>query len=347
MQNFDEEISLRDLILKIKEYLSILFNKKWWIVSIALLAGVLSYVNAYLSAPTYSADITFMVNEDNGAGGGGGGAAAAVLGQFGFGGKSSEFNLDKIVALSKSQSIISKALIDSSNNPLIGNEIITHYDLHKDWEDSDLLKDYNFGSNSKNESFHKAIRAVSNRVKGNEKVKALLNTSYEEETGILRIRVNTVDAKLSYRLAYGIYEQLSCFYIMEATEGPSQNFKLLSQRADSVYNELMKLQKNIARLQDRSQSLFLKNDQLKLQDLRLQAEILATMYGEIVKNRETAQFILKTKTPFFQVVDRTQLPISSTPKALKRKFAVGAILGGLLTAFGMILFYMYNEVMRE
>ncbi|HRV86761.1 MAG TPA: Wzz/FepE/Etk N-terminal domain-containing protein, partial [Saprospiraceae bacterium] len=96
----DDEITLKDLILKIQEFWRLLWANKWYIIAFALILASLSALRTYLTPSQFPAKLTFMVNEDEGSNMGG---IANVLGQFGFssGGKS-EYNLDRILELSRS-----------------------------------------------------------------------------------------------------------------------------------------------------------------------------------------------------------------------------------------------------
>jgi uncharacterized protein involved in exopolysaccharide biosynthesis len=64
-----DEITLKDLILKLKEFWAEIWDKKWWVVGAGLLFGLISGVNAYLKPTLYNASLTFMVNDDEGGGG--------------------------------------------------------------------------------------------------------------------------------------------------------------------------------------------------------------------------------------------------------------------------------------
>ena len=112
-----DEITLKELILLIKEYWGVLWGKKWYIIIAGLIGGLIFGIIEYRKPVTYTAELTFMVNEDSG---GSSGGAAAILGQFGFGGGAgSEYNLDKIIQLSKSRRIAENVLFDSINIRLL------------------------------------------------------------------------------------------------------------------------------------------------------------------------------------------------------------------------------------
>jgi uncharacterized protein involved in exopolysaccharide biosynthesis len=110
----DDEITLKELILKIQEYWQEIL-KNWKLIFLIIIPFVAFFlIKAFLTPATYSAQLTFMVNEDEG--GGGFGGVSAILGQFGFGGGGqSSYNLDKILELSRSRKIIQMALFEKVN----------------------------------------------------------------------------------------------------------------------------------------------------------------------------------------------------------------------------------------
>ncbi|MEM0992059.1 MAG: Wzz/FepE/Etk N-terminal domain-containing protein, partial [Bacteroidota bacterium] len=131
----NDEITLKDLILKFQEYfLEILRN--WWVIGIAMvIMAAIMYIRARLTPPSYTSQVTFMVS-----GGGGQNAAAnpvaSLLGQLGGGGGAGGgANPFKVMQLSKSRKILSKVLFHSvevmGKEDYIANHLIEHYDYRE------------------------------------------------------------------------------------------------------------------------------------------------------------------------------------------------------------------------
>lgn len=79
----EDDFSLKDLINKGLEYFFLLWRHKWLILFIGLLGAGALYLKAYLTPTTYSAPLTFALNE--GDGNSSMGAISGLLGQFGLG----------------------------------------------------------------------------------------------------------------------------------------------------------------------------------------------------------------------------------------------------------------------
>ena len=82
-EQFDnDEISLKELILKIKEWYQFLLTQWKLIILMGVIGGVIGFTYAYFQKPTYKAVLTFALEEYKG-----GGAMSGALGlasQFGF-----------------------------------------------------------------------------------------------------------------------------------------------------------------------------------------------------------------------------------------------------------------------
>ena len=76
-----DEISLKEFIMKIKRW-ALFILSQWKIILIAgIIGGILGIVHAWTTKPTYKAELSFVVeNNDKSAGGGLGGALASRQG---------------------------------------------------------------------------------------------------------------------------------------------------------------------------------------------------------------------------------------------------------------------------
>jgi uncharacterized protein involved in exopolysaccharide biosynthesis len=54
---------------------------------------------------------------------------------------------------------------------------------------------------------------------------------------------------------------------------------------------------------------------------------LYLMYGEAIKNLETAEFLLKNATPYFQVIDQPVEPLQPLGKSRFKALLIGGLAG--------------------
>ncbi len=109
----NDEISLKELIQKIQEW--IVFLKTQWkiILTIATFGSVIGFAYASFVKPTYSATTTFVLEEDKG--GSGIGGALGLASSFGIdigGGGGGLFSSTNIIELMKSRFVVEKTLLN-------------------------------------------------------------------------------------------------------------------------------------------------------------------------------------------------------------------------------------------
>jgi hypothetical protein len=348
----DSGMSFRELVYLIKEYVKYFLRKSAYII---LFGFLLSSVFVYLEwkeQMTYHAKLTFMVNEDDG---GSIGGVGAILGQFGLGSTGgSEYNLDKIVQLGYSYKIIEEVLLDSilvgDAKDLVANHIIKIYDYHDKWKDSKRqeLHGFYFKSNKK-KGFEGtdflALDMLYGRVVGDPEkgVTGLASIGYTESTGILKISTNALSEDLSLELTKIIYKYLSKFYIDKSTEKQRETLKQLEAISDSVSIELRSLEYKIALYQDQSAGVFRQSDRVKSSRMQRDIQVLSIMYGEAVKNKETARFVLANSTPFFQTIDLPHMPLALRSKSYFKQ----AVIGGIFGVFMGVVLFGFSKVYRD
>jgi hypothetical protein len=107
-----DEISLKELILKGKEWMSYLWGYKWRIIIAGIIGGALGFTYAkYFTKPTYTAQVTFAMEQKSGGASALGGLASSLgLGDVGGASGSGMFGGENILMLMKSNRIIHEAL---------------------------------------------------------------------------------------------------------------------------------------------------------------------------------------------------------------------------------------------
>jgi hypothetical protein len=71
------------------------------------------------------------------------------------------------------------------------------------------------------------------------------------------------------------------------------------------------------------------------------------MYAEVIKNKETADFILKSETPYFQKLDEPRLPLGgSNGLGWKLSMILGMIAGGFVFSGLVIGRILWKDLMQ-
>ncbi len=352
---YEDEITLKELILKIKEFFFEIV--KFWkllILLAVLFAGFMGY-RAYTSEVLYSAKLTYMVNKNEG---GGLGAIGGILGQFGFNNQTGS-NKDRIVILSKSRRVIEKVMFEkvaiNDRNDYIANHLITHLDTIDKWyrdkfigKEKHPLNEFKFNNdfNYDNDTVRMAINTIYRTIVGGEKSKGCMSTGYDKDSGILYINTTLGQQKLAAAITNTTFDKLRDFYVKKTIEAQKTTYDVVKFKTDSI-EALLKIKENsLANVVDKTH--FSQTSKVRLRQSRLKRDVmkLSTMYGESLKNLELADFSLKTNTPFVQVIDRPLLPLSGNKPSLIKSLIIGMFLGIFLGAFFVIARNIYRETME-
>jgi len=347
-----KDMNFKDFVHLVRDYIQFFLRKSLWVLSFGLLLAGLFIFNEWREPITYSGSLTFMVNEDDNSSIGG---VGAILGQFGLGGAaSSEYNLDKIVELGRSKRITESVLLDSTEvngkTDLVANHLIKAYEYHEKWKDSKIeeLHDFYF-SNADKSNFSRVEYLVLDILNGRlvgkpqEGIPGIMSIDYEDKTGILTISGTSLREELSLDVAELIYKHLSSFYVDKSTEKQRETLTKLESMTDSVNAELKQLEYNLAVFQDRSLGVLQQKNQIQKSRMLREIQVLSIMYGETVKNRETARFVLESATPFFQQIDAPHYPLAKKKKAYLKQ----AIIGGAFGCFLGVVFFGFRKAYQD
>lgn len=345
------EVSVRQLILTVQDYFRAIVKGWPWLLAAAVLYGGYKMYETLQKDVYWEAETTFVVNNDQDNKGGG---LSSVLGQFGLGGAGAGGgeNLERIMSFATSKYMLNRMFLDSAEisgtNDLIVNHIIRGCNLEETYE----LKEY-YGITKVTattiEDMPPAERRLLKMVYGHITIskEKPLKTDIIPETGLLVITTKTQEEQLSLFLATAIYRYTSDFYTQESTGQSQATVTRLQMKADSILGELNAAEFQMASFMDTRLNLANQRDQVKTVQLNRKIQILTVAYGEIVRNLETAKFMLSSNTPFFQLMDEPFTPLQGMyPKPIKEGIQ-GGLIGMLLAAVVLAAVHFYREVMGE
>ena len=338
----NDEITLKELILKAKEYITEII--RYWYIVLLFVVPISAYMfyEAYKTKATYKADLTFSVNTDQGTSLG----LAAALG--GLGDLGGNTKLDKIVELSKSRKISQTALfrraVINNVDDYFANHLIRERELHKAWEkDTSGLKNFLFKRSSV-DSFTRtengALLKLHDILVGKTPI---FISSYDKKSEVMKLSLTTTNEDLSIGLLKVIYDDLSTYYVAKSTSKEERTYKLFRAKADSLKNLVRSKDMSADRYEDRNRGSLFLEDKREADRLKKEAYIYNTLYGETEKNMTLASFALESKAPFIQEIDMPISPIKAEKKSKKMALITGFLLGGFLGAIIIIL----RKILRE
>lgn len=340
-------LTTKNIIEELSFYGKFLLRFRWIILGVFLLGVVFSVYQQKKREPSFVAEKTFMVADDDG-----GAGIGTILGQFGFGGSvGGQSNYEKIRQIGLSDLILSRTLLDtaslSGKNDLIINHIINVFGLRENWESQEYKKYAFIASNELDLTGKSILKNIGNMLKGDLSVpntEGVITITPDIESNILKIEASTEDPELSILLTEKLYNQLSDFYIKKSIESNAKTYKTLTEKADSVANLLSGSESRLAKSSDFARGLVLNRDRMEYARSTRDIELFGAMYGEVLKNKETAEFMLNSKTPYFQEIDSPYLPLYD-----QNKFSIidTLLFGIVMLIFTTLLVVVYAYYQKE
>jgi uncharacterized protein involved in exopolysaccharide biosynthesis len=344
MEKYNDEIQLKDILIKLSEYKTFLLSKKLTIIFVAGFFLVLGTVYALYSDKKYTAKLTFVV-EDQQQGGGALGSMTGIASQFGFdigGSSSTTFSQNNILEFLKSRGVVEAALMQTRKVNKKEDLLIEHY-LHinkiKDlWEsDIDLTP----------VSFHGILTQNNDSVSGDIWMSIiedeLVVKLQSDEANIINLSYTSVNDEFAKIFVEALIEQMSEMYISHQTAQTNNTLDFLSSRSDSVFMELEIAEEEFAKVKDINQRIVKASGRLKELQLMRNVEVLNTMYLEIVKNLEISKLTLLNQTPIIQIIDKPILPLQFE----KKSKTVLALLGAFLGVFLSLIFFVFKKLFKD
>ena len=331
----NDEISLKELVLKIKEWVAYLKTKFLLIVLMGLIGGILGYTYAYFQKLTYKAVLTFALEEDKGGGGGLGGAL----------GLASSFGIDV-----KSRLLVEKTLL---NPVVVGNETITiaeyyirNNKLREKWLEKPELKNIQFLPNADRSKFTLQQDSVLQSLfKALTNPKALGILQKDKKVSITSIEVTNENEAFAKTFCENLAKETSEFYIETKSKKSRLNVEILQKQADSIRGELNGAITGVAAEMDNVYNLNPAFNVRSTPSKRRQVDVQANtaILTQLVAQLELSKVTLRKETPLIQVIDKPILPLEKE-KLGKLK---SLILGGFLACFLTVLYLVFGRLYKK
>lgn len=344
----NDEISLKELILKLEEYIRYFWSKKWFIfISIIIITGGF-VLNAKLTPGVYKGETRFFLegNDNSGAGGLGG-----LLGQINIGGERT--NPYKIIEVAESKLQFIEILFETigEDSVFIANKILEVYDLPNEWgEQNPKYLNFKFNHDSI-ENFsrleNKVLLKVIGRVLDNSDKKALVITELEEDKGYYQIVVETLDHDLTMRLSEVCYEKLKYFFEGKSQEKLKNTRDLLKIKSDSIKYLVDSKVQELAKFKDRNRSLINESSQTKKYILETEIQGLTSAYLESVKSFEIANYKYLDRRDYFMLIDKPREPLGLKVPNWITEAIKGGLLSIVLSIGLLFMARLYQEIMSK
>ena len=343
MEHYNDEIQLKDILIKLSEYKAYLLKKKFAIIGFCFAFFAIGLAIAVTSETKYKADLTFVVEDEQSLSPLGG--MSGIVSQFGFdleGGSSTTFSKQNIMELLKSRGVVKATLLEEGTidgkKDLLVEHYITISEFREVWAKSEEFSGVNFNKASTLE--HDSIMGViwKGLTENN------LNIEMQnDEANIINLSFISANEKFAKQFTETLIDEMSKMYITHQTKQARNTLDFLQDRADSVFVELDKSEKEFARVKDINQRIIKASGRLKELQLMREVEVLNTMYLEIVKNLEISKLTLLNQTPIINIIDKPILPLEEEKLSKTMAGILGGFLGGLLS----VCFFIFGKLFKD
>ncbi len=346
----DEEISLKELILKLGEWWRYLWSRWLVILVVGLLGGALGLLIAILKKPKYTAELSFVLEDEKG--GGGLAAYAGIASQFGINlggaGGGGLFEGDNIMEFLKSRSMIEKTLLSAApfegEEDLLVDRYVAFNELRESWEEDDRLANLQFRPDSGIFLQDSLMREFYKDITRN-----LLSVSKpDKKLSIIAVKVTTPDEQFSKVFTEKLIENATQFYTETRTKKSQENLAIISKQVDSVRRELNEAIGGVASAAEGTPNANPAFQRTRVPSQRRTVDVQANtaILTELVKNQEIARLTLRNDKPLIQVLDRPVLPLEEEKLGKAKGIIIGGILGGFLICLYLIGVRLYRQVME-
>ncbi|MDR7372366.1 Wzz/FepE/Etk N-terminal domain-containing protein [Flavobacterium aquidurense] len=346
----NDEISLKEVVQKVKEWYLYVLSKWKIIVFSGILGAGLGLTYSLLKKPTYTATLSFAVEDDKAGSSGGLGSLASSFGIDLGGGGGSIFTGSNLTELFKSRTMVEQTLL--SPVKVNGKEIslaemyIQNNNWRINWDDNPKFKDVQFLPGVKRKSFTRVQDSILGVIYLNLSKGALSVLQKDKKIAIISMDVSSNSELFSLYFCEALARQVGKFYVDTKSKKARMNMEILERQTDSIRSELNSAITGVAIANDNT---FMLNPALNVRrapSARRQVDVQANtaILTELVKQTELAKVTLRKETPLIQVIDRPILPLTKERFGITKGILIGGTFFAFLALFVLIIKRFFKQL---
>ena len=345
-----EEISLKELIEKGKEWFAFLLSKWKTIVLAGCIGAVLGLTYSFIKKPIYTASLSFALENNNPSGGLSGALGLASSLGFDLGGNGGGmFEGSNLTELFKSRKMVEQTLllpveVDGKTISL-AEMYIQNEEWRDKWDNKPKLKGIQFLPNPNRNYFTRVHDSVFGMIFKDLSKNSLEVGQKDKKVDIISIEVSSTNELFAQYFTEALARQVGQFYIDTKSKKARINMAILQKQTDSIRGELNGAITGVAVANDNT---FMLNPALNVRrtpSARRQVDVQANtaILTELVKQTELAKVTLRKETPLIQIIDRPILPL----KKEKVGKLIGLVVGGILFGFLTVLYLTLKNILKK
>ena len=350
MEVQNDEISLKELIDKGKEWWHYLLSQ-WKIILLAgIIGAALGLAYSFSKKPIYTATLSFALEDEKG--GGGLGGALGLASSFGIdlgGGGGSIFTGSNLTELFKSRAMVEKTLLSpvvvDGKTVSLAEMYIQNNKWRDKWKDKPKLASIQFLPDTKRKYFTREHDSILGVMYQDLSKTGLSVGQKDKKISIITIDVNSTNELFSKYFTEALVKEVSDFYVTTKSKKARMNMDILERQTDSIRRELNGAITGVAVANDNTFGLNPAMNVRRAPSARRQVDVQANtaILTELVKQTELAKVTLRKETPLIQVIDQPILPLK------KEKFgkAKGIVMGGFLAGFLIVFWLIVRRIIKQ
>ena len=349
-----DEISLMEIYIYLKDIYHVILKRKYLVLGAIILGAAIGLVAAFLTKPTYTATLSFAMQDSQSASMSN---IASIASQFGVslgGAPSGAFGGDNLYQLFTSQRLIEKTLlcpiqINGKANNLL-NLYIDTYHLRKSWAKSKNLeiRDMQFPLNQQLETFSRAQDSILQTIYTTIIKKPMLTAKARSlKLSIGDITFVSENELLSQLFVENLIREATSFYVETKTKVARQNYETLKHQADSVkmiYDNAVAARATLA---DNVPNAVRLSAGVGVLRKTTDMQIAASTYAAMIQNLEILKMTIDQNTPLVQVIDRPTLPLLKHKLGKLKGLVLGGFIGGFLAVLALVAFNYFEKSKKK
>ncbi|TDX09267.1 Wzz/FepE/Etk N-terminal domain-containing protein [Flavobacterium sp. S87F.05.LMB.W.Kidney.N] len=343
-----DELSLKDLVGKIKEWKNYLFSKWKIIILIAFIGAALGLTYSIIKKPIYKATLSFALEDEKSGGLGGALGLASTFGLDVGGSGGGIFEGSNLTELFKSRSMVEKTLLSpvtfNGKNMSLVEMYLEINKLRDGWDKDPKYASIKFLPDADRTKFTRVQDSILGDIYGNLSKTGLSVGQKDKKISIISIDVSSTNELFAKFFCESLARQVGLFYVDTKSKKARMNMQILERQVDSVRRELNNAITGVAIANDNTFGLNPALNVKRTPSAKRQVDVQANtaILTELVKQTELAKVTLRKETPLIQVVDRPILPLA------KERFgkAKGILLGGFAGGFLTIIYLMLKRLLN-
>lgn len=352
-----DPITVAQILQVVKSYWNYLWSKKWIVVAIGLLGGVIGLVYAFNRKTTYEARYSFTV----GGGSSSSGGLGSLTSMLGLGGGNMDaFSGDNVLELIRSRALVEKTLlspVDYQSDTITFMEYLLICDSVRAKCESDdapepkegsvSICDLTYPLNMDRSGFSRVqdslLMATASRLLKNN----VVASRRDKKLSFMDYTFSYIDEGFAKKFAEAHLNEVTKFYVETKTGLSRKNVASFEAKSDSIKTELNKALSRKAAFADGNRNGSGMYVSSQLQKIEVDIQMLATTYQEMQKNIQVMKLDLVRETPLIQRIDQPHYPLPNDRMRKLKGLVMGGFIGGFLSVLSLIVLYYFQNMKNQ